>query len=390
MRRWLPSKNLLFLLLASSIYFSSLAQNAKKHISLKDSLDNKLDLSDYIIDANGFVPVPYIITEPAFGGFGGALAPIFIKKRPPYVDSVKGHVQITPVAPDITGGVGLYTVNNTWGLMGFRSGTFIKSRIKYLAGGGYFHLNLSFYKTFPQLGEKELHFTLNTIPAILQAIKRIGHSGWYAGFRYLFLKTDISYDGDETLRSLTDSVDFNKLISQLGVVVELDQRDNIFTPDKGFKLHFDATRSDDAIGSDYDFWKLNYYNYLYKPLFYSNTILGLRVDVKQSFGDVPFYALPFIEMRGIPVARYQGKTNFLSELEIRQDIKRRWSLVGFGGTGKAFNYWDQFDDANWIFSYGAGFRYLLARIFKLRVGIDIAHGAGDWAYYIVFGSNWLK
>ena len=366
-----------------------LAEPAKNHVSLKDSLDGKLDLSDYIIEANGFIPVPYIITEPAFGGFGGALAPIFIKKRPPYIDTINGRVQKTPVAPDITGGLGLYTVNNTWGLMGFRSGTFIKSRIKYLAGGGYFHLNLAFYKTIPQLGEKELQFTINTIPAILQAIKRIGHSGWYAGFRYIFLKTDISYNGDEQFRSLTDSIDFDRLISQLGVVIELDKRDNVFTPDKGLKLHFDAGRSDDAIGSDFDFWKLNYYNYFYWPVL-NQTFLGLRIDAKQSFGDVPFYALPFIEMRGIPVARYQGKANLLSEIEIRQDIKRRWSLVGFGGTGKAFDYWDQFNDVDWVFSYGAGFRYLLARKFKLRVGIDLAHGAGAWAYYIVFGSNWLK
>src|SRR4030095_14299551 len=114
-----------FLLLTISClcYFSTEAQPAKKKISLKDSLDGKLDLSDFIIDANGFVPIPYIITEPAFGGFGGALAPVFIKKRPPYVDTIKGRVQKTPVAPDITGGLGLYTANHTWGLMGFRSGT---------------------------------------------------------------------------------------------------------------------------------------------------------------------------------------------------------------------------------------------------------------------------
>ena len=50
---------------------STYAQEEKKKISLKDSLDNKFDLSDYIIDANGFVPVPYILTEPALGNFGG-------------------------------------------------------------------------------------------------------------------------------------------------------------------------------------------------------------------------------------------------------------------------------------------------------------------------------
>src|SRR6187549_1456203 len=128
-------------ILSFFVYFSANCQRTKKAISLKDSVDAKFDLSDYIIDANGFIPIPYIITEPAFGGFGGALAPVFIKKRPPYVDTINGRAQKTPVAPDITGGLGLYTVNHTWGLMGFRSGTIIESRIKYLAAGGYFHLN---------------------------------------------------------------------------------------------------------------------------------------------------------------------------------------------------------------------------------------------------------
>lgn len=369
--------------------FSVYSQSGKKHISLKDSLDSKFDLSDFIIEANGFVPVPYIITEPALGNIGGALIPVFIKKRPSYVDTINGKVKVTPVAPDITGGIGLYTANKTWGLMGFRSGTFIKSRIKYLVGGGYVHLNMSFYKTLPQLGEKEFQFTINTVPAIVQAIKKIGHSDWYAGFRYQFLKTEIIFNGDSRLKPYTDSLDFNKLISQLGAVIEMDKRDNIFTPDKGLRLHFDAARSDDAIGSDYDFWKLSYYNYWYQPLS-KQTVLGIRVDAKQTFGTVPFYALPYIEMRGIPVARYQGKANVLSELELRQDIKYRWSAVGFGGAGKAFDDWDKFTEADWVFSYGAGFRYLLARKFKLRVGIDVAHGAGAWAYYIVFGSNWVK
>jgi hypothetical protein len=63
-----------------------------------------LDLSDYIIDANGFIPIPMIITEPALGGFGVALIPVFIRKNAPYLDSVRGQLVKTAVAPDITGG----------------------------------------------------------------------------------------------------------------------------------------------------------------------------------------------------------------------------------------------------------------------------------------------
>jgi hypothetical protein len=380
------SKYNLFLLVTLIGFISASGQ---KHISLRDSLDSQFDLSDYLIDANGFVPVPYIITEPALGGFGGALFPVFINKRPPYRDSVRGKLRITPVAPDITGGGALYTANKTWGTFAFRRGTFIKSRIKYLAGGGYIHLNMSFYKTFESIGEKEFKITIDAVPAIVQAIKRLGVSHWYAGFKYVFLGTKLSFNDDSLTRVFVDSTDSKKRISQLGFIVEMDNRDNIFTPDRGMKIHFDAIRSDDAIASDYDFWRLNYYAYGYQPLF-KPLIVGLRVDGKQTFGDVPFYMLPFIEMRGVPAVRYQGKASLLSEMETRYDVRPRWSLMLYGGAGKAFDSWNEFDDANWVLSYGTGFRYLLARKFKLRVGIDVAHGPDTWAYYIVFGSSWLK
>ena len=62
----------------------------------------------------------------------------------------------------------------------------------------------------------------------------------------------------------------------------------------------------------------------------------------------------------------------------------------YSGAGKAFDQWNDFGRADFVYSYGTGFRYLIARKFKLRMGIDIAKGPEDFAYYIVFGSNWLK
>ena len=64
--------------------------------------------------------------------------------------------------------------------------------------------------------------------------------------------------------------------------------------------------------------------------------------------------------------------------------------MGFAGTGKAYDEWNEFSDADWHTSGGAGFRYLVARQFKIRMGMDLARGPEQWAYYIVFGSAWLK
>ena len=379
------------------ISFSLLAQKGKKPISLKDSLDRKLDLSDYVIEANGFIPVATIITEPALGGFGVVLAPVFIHRRPPYIDSVNGREIITPIQPDISGGALLVSANKSWGGLAFRSGTLIKSRIKYMIGGGYINLNMSYYKTVPELGEREMKFNIKSLPVMLQGIKRIHFSKWYAGLRYFFMHSNVSFDSKgyspdslahlrDTLGSLLESTN---TLSQLSGIIELDSRDNIFTPDRGIKFHLDGGSSNKALGSDYDFWKINYYSYMYTPL--SKKIIGgLRIDGQQSFGGVPFYLLPFIDMRGVPVYRYQGKADVLAEAELRWDFLYRWSIMLYSGAGKAFDEWSEFDSAKWINTVGTGFRYLIARKFKLRMGIDVARGPEKWAYYIVFGSNWLK
>ena len=60
---------------------SDSAQIPKGKSILKDTLDGKLDFSRFLIeDPKGFIPVPFIITEPALGGFGLAVVPMNTKK----------------------------------------------------------------------------------------------------------------------------------------------------------------------------------------------------------------------------------------------------------------------------------------------------------------------
>lgn len=365
------------------------AQKQKAKISFKDSLDGKFDASSFLIDANGFIPLATIITEPALGGFGVAGGPIFMKKRPPIIDTINGQPRYTPVAPDITGGGAFWTVNNTWGAVAARSGMFVKARLKYRVVAGYMNINASFYHTFEHIGEQEFKFNIKVIPFYAYTLKRIARSNWYGGLQYLLLKADVKLQDNDQLPSFVSDKEANSFISQPGAVIEFDNRDNIFTPNSGLKFHVDGGWSDNIFGSDFDFGRINYYTYMYKP-FGKKIIGGLRIDGQQSIGTPPFYMLPYIDMRGIPAARYQGKADILTEGEIRYDFVPRWSVVGFGGTGKAFDDWNDFGSAKWIYSYGAGFRYLVARKFKLRMGIDVAAGPDSWGYYIVFGSNWLK
>ena len=112
--------------------------------------------------------------------------------------------------------------------------------------------------------------------------------------------------------------------------------------------------------------------------------------MQQVFDEPPFYLLPYVDLRGIPVMRYQGNIFSVIEGEVRWDFEPRWSAVAFGGTGKAYDTWSDFNDTDYVSSGGAGLRYLMARKFKLRMGVDVARGPEQWAYYIVMGSAWRK
>lgn len=381
------TKYLRKLVFTSLLLFTSLInmKGQNKHVTLKDSLDGALDMSDYIIYAHGFIVIPTVITEPALGGIGGAILPIYLKKNAPVIDE---NGKKRTVNPDITGGIGMYTANKSWLAGGFRSGNFIKSKIMYRVMAMYGDLNLSFYETLASGNDTEFKFNFESAIFYTQVLKEFKNAKWSAGPQYLLLDSNIKLQGDD-LPSYIPEKNSKSFVSQFGGAIQFDNRDNIFTPNKGIRVDSDFFWSNDAIGSDYNYWRINLSAIGYYPIT-KKLIGGLRLEGQQSLGDTPFYLLPSINLRGIPSGRYQGEANIVAETEFRWDLYKRWSLMAFGGGATAFDKWNQAFEKPLVYSYGTGFRYLIARKFKLRMGIDIARGPEDWAYYIVFGSNWFR
>jgi hypothetical protein len=354
---------------------------------LYDTLDGKLDMSRFLIELHGFIPIPFIITEPALGGFGVGMAPVFIKKRPPVIDTVRGKAKLRLTPPDITGFAGIYTINNSYLLGAFRLGSWVKMRAKYRIISGYGNINLGFYHTIA--GEEvKSNFNFKMVPLAASLQKYVPGTHLSGGIKYLYLQTKVSVDS-ESLPEFVTSKEIDSRVSMPGIITEYDNRDNIFTPDKGYFAFASVSWSNSIFGSDYDYENLSAYGLAYYPL-RSNLIAGFRLDMQQVFGSPPFYLKPFINLRGIPAMRYQGNIYSLTETEFRWDFVPRWSTVFFAGSGKAYDTWSEFDDSAWRSSGGVGIRYLVARQFKLRMGVDVARGPEQWAYYIVFGSSWSR
>ena len=244
---------------------------------------------------------------------------------------------------------------------------------------------LNFTEIFTTIGERSFEFNMKTVPFSANLVKQINRSSWYAGLDYLFLKTELK----NTNVDFNTPKEVNSIISRLGLLVDYDKRDNIFTPDKGFWLNSLVGASQDFFGSDYNYVLVNTAAFGYVPIA-KNLTSGFRLEYQQVFGDAPFYLLPYVNMRGIPVMRYQGDVVALAETEWRWDFTSRYSLIAFGGVANAFSKQSDYENSVWKASGGMGARYLIARKLKLRMGVDVARGPEEWAYYIVFGTSWNR
>jgi len=367
----------------------------KKSVMI-DTLDHQLDFSRYLIEMHGFIPWPSIISEPALGDFGLAMALVFISPQ------ASARAKANYAFPDITGIAGMWTLNNSWAVAALRQGTFPKAKMRYKIAGGYAPLNVEFYRTINTeiTGERTRSFLFNLKSSfiITEASKNIWKDKVFLGLNYTFAHTKVDYDlniGD-TLQMIIDYFQLDTLfdkeklrsnVGNLGFFAEWDNRNTIFTPDKGIRFRATATLGRDWLGGDDNYEQIEIFtNVFFQP--FKPWVCGFMANWNMMSDEAPFYMLPYLNMRGLPAAQYQGQHALSFETEQRVDILPRWSVVGFVGTGRTFSTNEYLEDDNWYWAGGAGFRYLIARLFKIRMGVDIARGPERFAYYIVFGHYW--
>ncbi len=360
------------------LLLGSTASAAGFREQLKDPEDGWLDASRFLLNNNlSFLPVPIIISEPAVDA-GLGLAGVFFHKRPESETRASDEFE----RPSLSAVAAAYTGNDSWFAGGGHLGRWRQDTINYTGAGGLASINLKYYGS---PGGEGLDFNADGGFVLQEMLFRIRNSNWLIGPRWQFTKLDITFDLGADIPGIEpQELDFQD--SGLGVVLEYENLDSTFTPSDGNQFKLDALFFDEAIGGDFSYGK--YHSRYLHFLEVGKFVLGARAQGDFIDGNAPFFALPFIQLRGIPVLRYQGEAVLTGEVEARWDFHPRVSAIGFLGAGRAAESFDDLGDASSQVAGGIGIRYLAARMLGMRLGIDVAWGPEDTAVYLTVGHNW--
>ena len=342
------------------------------------------------------VPVPIIITEPAIGeGLGIGVGYFHPKKtsdgyQPNTIESAD-TVRDVSVArkppPTVTGAFGAVTNNGTWAGGVGHMNSWRNDTIRYLGALAYANVIADFY-----VFDVPFEFTLEGIIFFPDIKFRVAESYWFLGAALLIL------DGSNVFRRDPGEIEDPPVVpdgflasefTDVGLTARAmyESRDDTIMPSTGRLFDLSVTRNDEALGGDYNYTTLEM-KFLSFHQLHERFVLGLRAEYAMVEDDPPFYAVPWVSLRGIPALRYQGKQVVVAEVEGRFNFNENWAAVGFYGRGWTDTNLPASETEQDIEAYGVGARWRALKSQDVWVGLDFARGPEDDVYYIQVGHAW--
>lgn len=335
-----------------------------------------------------FLPLPIFITEPAIGeGLGGALIYFHHEKRDDGLKVTTGREisnsgRRSKPPPTATAIFGAYTNDDTAAVGIGHSNSFMNDRYRVMGAAADARINSQFF-----VADTPFAFTLDGDLIFASLKRRLGDSSTFLGITMSFADANVNF---KTSLKEFDGIsvdDFDFVDVGLAASAIYDTRDNTMMPGSGYVADLTAWRYDQSLGGDFDYSTTRLKGNSYRQLGQKYT-LALRLDVSTASGDVPFYNEPYVRLRGIPALRYQGKTAGAVEIEGRRRLSDRWMVSVFAGAGFTDIDQDRTETRDTINTIGVGLRFLAVKEQDAWVGIDIAEGPEDVAWYIQMGNAW--
>jgi hypothetical protein len=335
-----------------------------------------------------FLALPIFITEPAIGE-GLGLGLVYFHKqdtsdKPKILtgDTIKRTARRSKPPPTASGVFAAYTNNDTAGIGIGHARSLHNDKYRIVGLLADMTVNAAYF-----LADIPFNFELSGNLAFASFKRRFGESNVFFGVSLSALDADVDFRlGGGDLPPI-DLFDFSFQSVGIAGSAIYDARDDSMMPGSGQLVDFTTWWYDDAIGSDFDYWstrlKVNSFHRLHERF-----VLGFRFDVSTVDGAPPFFAVPYVSIRGIPALRFQGDTAGVIEVEGRYNLSERWAAVAFAGAGFTDTSLPALDTDNDIKAVGAGIRFKALKEQNVWVGLDIAKGPEEYAWYIQVGHPW--
>lgn len=325
-----------------------------------------------------WLPIPIPVSNPTIGS-GLQAALLYL------------HPQTSkdPNAPGATSGImAMYTDTDTRLVGGFHDGSWEEDlyRFRIVAGSGVFNLDYFGSTADSSFRDNPVPYTIDSDFLLSQLLRRIpGTLDWYLGLRYMYSDANVVFDPGSVVPGLPPVSD-ELITSSLGLMLTYDSRNNNYYPTSGSQAEVVWMRDKETWGSDFEFNKFtSFYNYYH--LLSTKDTLAFRTRLATTDGNVPFYLLPSLNLRGFAAGVYKDNSSISGHIEWRRKFLPRWGLMLFYEAGSVADSVDSLFQSETISSFGGGIRWQVSEDKKLNLGIDVGYSDGDNAIYIQVGEK---
>jgi len=234
------------------------------------------------------------------------------------------------------------------------------------------------------LEEDEEKYTLKNMIFNLSLSRKLGEY-LHLGVQYRFMKwnvTDEAIDG----KFVTQDIAGNKggMVSGIGMNLNLDSRDNIYSPRTGAWMDFSSLFFTKFLGSDFRFTFLTLDLRKYFPVF-SNHVFAAQILLQHQKGTVPFLMLTQMGgpqlLRGYYQGRFRDKNLMAFQAEYRAPVSGRFGAVVFLSSGHVAPSLKELDFSALKTTYGFGIRYLFDKQERIHLRLDFGFGKDTNGFY---------
>lgn len=323
------------------------------------------------------LPAIFYTPETSFG-FGGTGVCTFFQKsdslqtRPSNVQLVMIYTLKHQAAVSVP--FQLFLKNNTYNIYG---------------DAGYYQYNYNYWGIGPNRPDSAKENYTVRFPRVRFNALRQTVPFLYAGVRYgLDHLVFTEKDDYKELGKDTTTGSRGGTVSNMGLVLKFDNRDNTFYATKGWFVETYVQTDDSWTGSDFRFRKYSFDACTYLTTKFGHT-LALNAYTAFETGDVPFNQLLMLggarRLRGYYEGRYRDKAMALVQAEYRFPVWWRFGAVVFGGYGGVAPELSGLKTEELKYNYGMGLRFLLDEKRRINARIDYGRVKGDGNFYFTLG-----